>query len=50
VLLHFPDLQALDTVTTGLRPNQDCQRGYGEFDAGVRKKFVIDPHGLFGGV
>ncbi|WP_241001702.1 hypothetical protein, partial [Pseudomonas viridiflava] len=22
-------------------------RGYGEFDAGVPKKFVIDPHKLF---
>ena len=25
----------------------DTLRGYGEFDAGVPKKFVIDPHTLF---
>ena len=25
----------------------DAPRGYGEFDAGVPKKFVIDPHKLF---
>lgn len=27
----------------------DAPRGYGEFDAGVPKKFVIDPHKLFSG-
>jgi glutathione-independent formaldehyde dehydrogenase len=25
----------------------DTPKGYGEFDAGVPKKFVIDPHKLF---
>jgi glutathione-independent formaldehyde dehydrogenase len=25
----------------------DAPKGYGEFDAGVPKKFVIDPHKLF---
>ena len=25
----------------------DAPRGYGEFDAGVPKKFVIDPHKTF---
>jgi glutathione-independent formaldehyde dehydrogenase len=25
----------------------DAPKGYGEFDAGAPKKFVIDPHGTF---
>jgi glutathione-independent formaldehyde dehydrogenase len=25
---------------------QDAPRGYAEFDTGVAKKFVIDPHGM----
>ncbi|MNG31775.1 Glutathione-independent formaldehyde dehydrogenase [compost metagenome] len=27
----------------------EAPKGYGEFDAGVPKKFVIDPHKLFSG-
>jgi glutathione-independent formaldehyde dehydrogenase len=29
-------------------PLDDAPRGYQEFDAGVPKKFVIDPHGMLG--
>ena len=25
---------------------KDAPRGYAEFDSGVAKKFVIDPHGM----
>jgi glutathione-independent formaldehyde dehydrogenase len=27
---------------------EDAPRGYAEFDAGVPRKFVLDPHGLLG--
>lgn len=27
---------------------QDAPKGYAEFDSGVAKKFVIDPHGMIG--
>jgi glutathione-independent formaldehyde dehydrogenase len=29
-------------------PLEDAPLGYEEFDAGVPKKFVLDPHGLLG--
>jgi glutathione-independent formaldehyde dehydrogenase len=35
-------------VNATVLPLEDAQRGYEEFDAGVPKKFVLDPHGLLG--
>jgi glutathione-independent formaldehyde dehydrogenase len=35
-------------VNATVIPLDDAPRGYQEFDAGVPKKFVIDPHGMLG--
>lgn len=39
--IHIAD--AVNVEVIGLH---DAPRGYEEFDSGVAKKFVIDPHGM----
>jgi glutathione-independent formaldehyde dehydrogenase len=38
---HISDVVGVEVISL-----DDAPRGYGEFDAGVPKKFVIDPHKL----
>ena len=40
--LKIADIVGVEVITL-----DDAPKGYGEFDAGVPKKFVIDPHNLF---
>jgi len=40
--IKITDIVGVEVITLN-----DALRGYGEFDAGVPKKFVIDLHGLF---
>jgi glutathione-independent formaldehyde dehydrogenase len=40
--IHIADIVGVEVISL-----DDAPRGYGEFDAGVPKKFVIDPHKLF---
>ena len=40
-------IKVADSVGVEVISLNDAPRGYGEFDAGVPKKFVIDPHTLF---
>lgn len=40
-------IKVADIVGVEVISLNDAPRGYGEFDAGMPKKFVIDPHGLF---
>src|SRR5471032_1560498 len=40
-------IKIADVVGVEVISLDDAPRGYGEFDAGVPKKFVIDPHKLF---
>ena len=40
-------IKVADIVGVEVISLNDAPRGYGEFDAGVPKKFVIEPHGLF---
>ncbi|MFN7147023.1 MAG: formaldehyde dehydrogenase, glutathione-independent [Myxococcota bacterium] len=47
VLLH-DRLPIAKIVNATVIPLEDAARGYEEFDRGVAKKFVLDPHGLFG--
>ncbi|MBC8749569.1 threonine dehydrogenase-like Zn-dependent dehydrogenase [Paraburkholderia sp. WC7.3d] len=50
--LVYPDLVDPDKIDIAKVVNvqvislDDAPLGYAEFDAGVPKKFVIDPHGL----
>jgi glutathione-independent formaldehyde dehydrogenase len=41
-------IKIADIVGVQIIPLDDAPRGYAEFDAGVPKKFVIDPHGMLG--
>ena len=40
-------IKVADIVGVEVISLNDAPRGYGEFDAGMPKKFVIEPHGLF---
>ncbi|MFU3814648.1 formaldehyde dehydrogenase, glutathione-independent [Pseudomonas aeruginosa] len=40
--IKIADIVGVEVITL-----DDAPKGYGEFDAGVPKKFVIDPHNLF---
>jgi len=40
-------IHIVDIVGVGVISLDDAPRGYGEFDAGVPNKFVIDPHKMF---
>ncbi|MBH9336097.1 formaldehyde dehydrogenase, glutathione-independent [Pseudomonas aeruginosa] len=40
-------IKIADIVGVEVLTLDDAPKGYGEFDAGVPKKFVIDPHNLF---
>ena len=40
--IHIADIVDVEVISL-----DDAPRGYGEFDAGVPKKFVIDQHKLF---
>ncbi len=40
--IHIADIVGVEVISL-----DDAPRGYGEFDAGVPKKFVIDPHKTF---
>ena len=40
--IHIADIVGVEVISL-----DDAPRGYGEFDAGVPKKFVIDPHKMF---
>ncbi|SHN46174.1 formaldehyde dehydrogenase, glutathione-independent [Cryptosporangium aurantiacum] len=37
-----------DAVNATVIPLSEAPRGYAEFDSGVARKFVLDPHGLIG--
>jgi glutathione-independent formaldehyde dehydrogenase len=39
-------IDVANTVGVEVISLDDAPRGYGEFDAGAPKKFVIDPHGM----
>jgi glutathione-independent formaldehyde dehydrogenase len=41
--INIAEVVGVQVITLDQAPE-----GYGEFDAGVPKKFVIDPHGMFG--
>ncbi|RKE38678.1 glutathione-independent formaldehyde dehydrogenase [Paraburkholderia sp. BL23I1N1] len=43
-------IKIADVVGVEVISLDDAPRGYAEFDSGVPKKFVIDPHGLLRGV
>jgi glutathione-independent formaldehyde dehydrogenase len=38
-----------DAVGATVIPLEDAPRGYADFDSGVAKKFVLDPHGIVAG-
>jgi glutathione-independent formaldehyde dehydrogenase len=40
--IHIADIVGVEVISL-----DDAPRGCGEFDTGVPKKFVIDPHKLF---
>jgi threonine dehydrogenase-like Zn-dependent dehydrogenase len=40
--IHIADIVGVEVISL-----DDAPKGYGEFDAGVPKKFVIDPHKMF---
>ena len=41
-------IKIAETVGVEVITLDDAARGYAEFDAGVPKKFVMDPHRMFG--
>jgi glutathione-independent formaldehyde dehydrogenase len=47
-ILH-DKVKIADAVGATVIPLEDAPRGYADFDSGVAKKFVIDPHGIVAG-
>jgi glutathione-independent formaldehyde dehydrogenase len=47
-ILH-DKVKIADAVGATVIPLEDAPRGYADFDSGVAKKFVLDPHGIVAG-
>ena len=44
-ILH-DKVKIADAVGATVIPLEEAPRGYADFDSGVAKKFVLDPHGI----
>ncbi len=47
-ILH-DKVKIADAVDATVIPLEEAPRGYADFDSGVAKKFVLDPHGIVAG-